>query len=138
MTAGQQEYMAWLRYADDDLKAAEELIKAGLYNLACFHSHQGAEKYLKAFLVKHRINPPRIHKLPVLLSLCQQAGAEIEELEELKEDFLILDMYYIPTRYPTAPVGSLPEGLPNEEDAKKALDIAKRVRDFIKVRETSE
>ncbi len=77
MTAGQQEYMAWLKYADDDLRAAEELIKAGLYNLACFHSHQAAEKYLKAFLVKHRINPPRIHKLPVLVSLCQQAGAEI-------------------------------------------------------------
>ncbi|SMB95842.1 HEPN domain-containing protein [Thermanaeromonas toyohensis ToBE] len=135
MIAGEQEYMAWVRYADDDLKAAEELIKAGLYNLACFHSHQAAEKYLKAFLVKHRINPPRIHKLPVLVGLCQQAGAEIEEL---KEDALILDMYYIPTRYPTAPVGSLPEGLPNEDDAKKALDIAKRVRDFVKVRERSD
>ncbi|MDN5347181.1 MAG: hypothetical protein PWP65_745 [Clostridia bacterium] len=132
MTARQQEYEAWLKYADDDLKAAEELIKAELYNLACFHSHQAAEKYLKAFLVKHRINPPRIHKLPTLLSLCQQV---VGELEELKQDALMLDMYYIPTRYPNAPVGSLPEGLPNEVDAKKAFDIAKQIRDFIKSRD---
>ncbi|GAW93083.1 HEPN domain-containing protein [Calderihabitans maritimus] len=128
MTARQQEYEAWLKYADDDLKAAEELIKAGLYNVACFHSHQAAEKFLKAFLVKRKINPPRIHKLPTLVSLCEEIAPDFQQL---KSDALILDMYYISTRYPNAPVGSLPEGLPNEEDALKALDIAKRIRDFI-------
>ncbi|CEP67141.1 HEPN [Moorella glycerini] len=131
MTGREQEYEAWLKYADDDLRAAAELIKAGLYNLACFHAHQAAEKYLKAFLVRHKVNPPRIHKLPTLISLCRQIAVEFEELQQ---DALMLDMYYIPTRYPNAPVGSLPEGLPNEADAQSAFDIAKQIQDFIKSR----
>jgi HEPN domain-containing protein len=132
MTGREQEYEAWLKYADDDLMAAAELIKAGLYNLACFHAHQAAEKYLKAFLVRHKVNPPRIHKLPTLISLCRQIAGEFEELQQ---DALMLDMYYIPTRYPNAPVGSLPEGLPNEADAQRAFDIAKQIQDFIKSRD---
>lgn len=132
MTGREQEYEAWLKYADDDLRAAAELIKAGLYNLACFHAHQAAEKYLKAFLVRHKVNPPRIHKLPTLISLCRQIAGEFEELQQ---NALMLDMYYIPTRYPNAPVGSLPEGLPNEADAQRAFDIAKQIQDFIKSRD---
>lgn len=128
MTGQSLEYQAWLRYADDDLKAAEELMKVQLYNVVCFHAHQAAEKCLKAFLVKHGVNPPRIHKLPELVNLVVEINSEFEVV---RKDALILDMYYIPTRYPTAPVGSLPDGLPNRADALQALDKARKIRRLV-------
>lgn len=38
-----------------------------------------------------------------------------------------MDQFYIPTRYPDALAGSLPEGLPDKGDARKALDIAEDI-----------
>jgi len=35
-----------------------------------------------------------------------------------------LDDFYIPTRYPDAIPGAMPEGLPNAEDAREALEVA--------------
>lgn len=104
------------------------MTKAGLYNLSCFHAHQAVEKMLKAFLVRRGVNPPRIHKLLTLLNIC---AGEDGRLKDLKQDILVLDMYYIPTRYPNAPTGCLPDGLPNEKDAKNALMIAKKTRDRV-------
>ncbi|MBO8169606.1 MAG: HEPN domain-containing protein [Thermoanaerobacteraceae bacterium] len=128
MTETSREYKLWLEYADEDLKAAEELIKVQLYNSACFHAHQAAEKSLKAFLVKNKVNPPRIHKLVGLIRLCKDID---EKFEQVRKKALRLDVYYIPTRYPNAPVGSLPDGLPNKKDADDALEIAKTIREFI-------
>ena len=39
----------------------------------------------------------------------------------------MLDRFYIPTRYPDALPGSLPEGLPGLDDATQALHIARQV-----------
>jgi len=39
---------------------------------------------------------------------------------------------YMPTRYPDAVVGSLPEGLPKKEHAQSALGIASRILKFVK------
>ncbi|RKY56317.1 MAG: DNA-binding protein, partial [Candidatus Neomarinimicrobiota bacterium] len=38
----------------------------------------------------------------------------------------LLDRFYIPTRYPNALPGSLPEGLPNAQDAKDTLTTAEK------------
>lgn len=119
------EFEAWLKYADDDLAAAEHLFSVELYNLVCFHCHQAAEKTLKAFLISHGINPPRTHKLVTLLYMCTPKKPELEDLEN---DVIALDMYYIPTRYPNAPISILPDGLPNKKDAQNALAIAKNIR----------
>jgi HEPN domain-containing protein len=37
-----------------------------------------------------------------------------------------LDRFYIPTRYPDALPGTLPEGFPGRRDAQEALDVAKQ------------
>jgi hypothetical protein len=36
-----------------------------------------------------------------------------------------IDIYYIPTRYPDALPGSLPEGLPGKGDAEGAISVAR-------------
>jgi HEPN domain-containing protein len=46
-----------------------------------------------------------------------------------------LDSYYIPTRYPDAIVGSLEDGLPDEEDAREALEIANLIESILIVAE---
>ena len=43
-----------------------------------------------------------------------------------------LNQFYIPTRYPDALPGSLPEGLPNKEDTEKALQYASEIVAWIK------
>jgi len=44
--------------------------KAPNYDAACFHSQQGIEKYLKAYLQEHGQRFRRIHDLLELLGLC--------------------------------------------------------------------
>ncbi|MFH1187983.1 MAG: HEPN domain-containing protein [bacterium] len=111
----------WLDFAYSDLKAIEPLIKEEIYHLACFHAQQSVEKSLKVFLLfkTNRVN--RIHSLNKLLLECLKYESF---LLKYKKDCLNLDRYYQPTRYPDALPGSLPEGLPNKQDAKESFEIA--------------
>ena len=129
MKENYDEYKQWLNYAEDDYKAANELLKAKLYNLVCFHSQQSIEKYLKAYLIYNGINPPRVHHLITLIRIISKFS---DAFDEFIDDIKTVDMYYIPSRYPDAPIGSLPDGMPNEDDAKKALEIADNIRKRIK------
>lgn len=117
----------WLDFAYEDLRMAELALKEKIYNQVCFHSEQCVEKVLKAIIIySGRIHPPS-HKLVDLLTYL---GKSI--FDDLKEEIILLDRFYIPTRYPDALPGSLPEGLPDEDDAKKALDTARLVLDKAK------
>lgn len=133
MKENYDEYKQWLNYAEDDYKAANELLKAKLYNVVCFHSQQSIEKYLKAYLIYNGINPPKVHHLITLIKIISKFS---DAFDEFIDDVKTVDMYYIPSRYPDAPIGSLPDGMPNESDAKKALEIAdnirKRIREIIR------
>ncbi|ABY92295.1 HEPN domain-containing protein [Thermoanaerobacter sp. X514] len=73
-------YSQWLDYANDDLKAAKELLKTDLHNIVCFHSQQAVEKALKAYLVFNNVNPPQVHNLITLLELCINLDKEFEIL----------------------------------------------------------
>lgn len=114
----------WLRFARDDLRAAQVLFREAVYNLACFHAQQTAEKALKALLAEHGAEIPRLHSLEELLTDCLKIDGK---LKQFRPALLELDQYYIPSRYPDAVAGSLPEGLPGRQDAQHALKIAKQV-----------
>ena len=114
---------SWLRFARDDLHMAELALKDGLHNQVCFHAQQCAEKSLKAWLVHNDESVPRTHRMADLLTL-----VSADFLDEALEDrLLLLDRFYIPTRYPDALPGSLPDGLPEEKDALEALEVAKDI-----------
>lgn len=121
----------WLEFAKEDLKTAEITFQAELYNQVCFHSQQCAEKALKANLESRGKAIPKIHFLDELLNLCAEAD---KAFENLKDHCSKLDDYYIPTRYPEALPGMLPEGLPNKDDAREALAFAKEIMEFVKKR----
>ena len=106
----------WLDFAREDLQMANLAMRDSLFNQVCFHAQQAAEKTLKYLLVTAGILPPKTHKLGDLLGLLPVAVPD-----DLYRKLLLLDRFYIPTRYPDAVPGSLASGMPDQVDAKEAL-----------------
>jgi len=112
----------WIKFAREDLRMAELALTEGIYNQVCFHAQQCVEKLMKGFIVNRGQVHPQTHKLIDLISLPDKSP-----FDDLKKSFRLLDRFYIPTRYPDALPGNLPEGLPNREDAEEALTVAREV-----------
>ena len=100
---------------------AELAMQARIYNQVCFHAQQCAEKAIKSLMTDQGQLPPRTHLLGDLLALLHP-----NPLASFALEVQLLDRFYIPTRYPDALPGSLPEGLPDETDAQEALATAQR------------
>lgn len=115
-----REVKRWIDFANEDLIMAEIALREKIYNQACFHSQQCVEKLLKGFIEFQGEVHPQTHKLIDLLSVIPKSL-----LNELRNDILLLDRFYILTRYPDALPGSLPEGLPVKVDAEEAIGVAK-------------
>jgi len=111
----------WLAFAREDLRVAEVVLDEAIFNQACFHAQQCVEKALKSLLAHQSQTPPRIHAIADLLGLLPA-----EWFVELRDGLLRMDDYYIPTRYPDALPGSLPEGLPGRAEAEEAVNLAHR------------
>jgi len=116
----------WLRFAREDLHMAELAMPAGIYNQVCFHAQQCAEKAIKGLLALQQIVPPRTHQIADLLPLL-----EANPFAELSLEIQLLDRFYIPTRYPDALPGTLPEGLPERDDAEQALITARQALEVV-------
>ncbi len=119
----------WISFVMDDLDSAEIMMREKKFNNVCYFSHQAVEKVLKAFLEHNKVNPPPIHNL---IDLLKQCGNINEEILTLLPKVRILNQFYIPTRYPVAPVGSTPKGMPDQALAEKALEYAKEIVNFVK------
>ena len=88
----------WLNKADEDFDFADSVLEDSLfYAQICFHFHQAAEKYLKAFIVGNNLEFRKIHDLQVLLKSCETKDIALEILDN---DCKILNRFYIDTRYP--------------------------------------
>jgi HEPN domain-containing protein len=112
----------WFLFAREDFRMAELAMKEGMYNQVCFHAQQCVEKVLKGFITHKGDIHPQTHKLADLLSYLPPSP-----FDELRDEILILDRFYILSRYPDALPGSLPEGLPSNKDAKESLESARMV-----------
>jgi HEPN domain-containing protein len=119
----------WLAFASEDLQVAEIVLKEGIYNQVCFHAQQSVEKALKGALAYHENRTlPRTHAIADLLRLLPS-----EWFTELRAELIEkMDDYYIPTRYPDALPGTLPQGLPGKMEAEEALGLARQVMDEVK------
>lgn len=114
----------WFRKAEADMDAAKALLsdeRASLYP-SCFHSQQGAEKYIKAFLTWHQVEFPRTHDLGGLLDLVSRVNAA---LSASLSRATALNPYGVEARYP----GDIPE--PTRAQADTALVLAQSVRDAV-------
>lgn len=113
----------WLALAGEDLGLAEHLLSERIYfNAVGFHAQQAAEKYLKAFLVKHQIYFPKTHDLDLHLELVEAAN---RELADKLKDIIELNDYSVDIRYP----GDAPQI--SVKRAKSAVALAAKTRDLI-------
>lgn len=114
----------WIDKADQDFRACEILLayeNPYLYP-TCFHAQQAAEKYLKAFLTWKQIEFPKTHAIEFLLDLLEP---RYHALADELQDAVALSSYGVEIRYP----GDQPD--PNEEEARHAVELARKVRDAI-------
>ena len=117
-----KEIWLWFDFADSDLEAAEHLLTLyrPRFEIICFHCQQSAEKYLKGYLIYKGIMPPKIHDLD---SLCKMCFEYDPAFEKILQECVILSDYGVQPRYPN-------EMLIEEHHMKKALEYAKRIKDF--------
>jgi HEPN domain-containing protein len=113
----------WLARADEDIKAAEILLKdRSLPNSVCFHCQQAGEKYFKAYLAFQERNVRKVHDLSALLNLCEEMDKSFDDLQS-EADFL--DKFYVETRYP----GDYPEF--TWQEAERSCEAAKKIKQFV-------
>lgn len=122
----------WLIKADEDFHFAETNLmeENKFYAQICFHFHQAAEKYLKAFIVAYDLGFEKIHDLVHLAKSC---AAKEASLSSLIEPCALLNAFYIDTRYPVHwPTNYTKEKALNAKEA--AGEIAKEIKQFLKKR----
>ena len=115
----------WIKKAENDLINAENSINIKPIpplDTVCFHAQQCAEKYLKAYLVYCGIEFEKIHDLLELARLASKKDKDFEQIFDICEK---LTYYAVDVRYPF-----LMEE-PTEEEAREAIDMAKKIKDFV-------
>lgn len=99
------EYAAeWVRKAEADRRAARRALQdsrrhADQAEIACYHTQQCAEKYLKSLLAALGRPIPRVHDLPALVRLI---GRSPVSAARLRDDLLLLNQFGVEIRYPGA------------------------------------
>lgn len=88
----------WLKKASHDLTASKKLSDDDeTFDCSVFHTHQCAEKALKAFIVFTHQPIPKTHDLRFLLERCAEINPELMFLKEWCKD---LNSYGQDSRYP--------------------------------------
>ena len=115
----------WMIYGDEDLRLARHaltLLSGCPYRLIAYHAQQCAEKYLKAYLVFHRIDFPYTHNISRLLELCEENSRWLGKIYEAEE----LTPFAITARYPGE------DEKVTKKEALRAMDITTKVRQTVR------
>lgn len=115
----------WMIYGDEDLRLARHaltLLSGCPYRLIAYHAQQCTEKYLKAYLVYHRIDFPYTHNISRLLELCEGHSRWPGEIYEAEE----LTPFAITARYPGE------DEKVTKKEVLRAMDIATKVRQTVR------
>ncbi len=114
----------WLDKARKDLAAGEVLLKEEFedYENVGFHAQQAAEKFVKAFLVRHQIEFPKSHDMALLRQLVARIDPRLAEKLAIADS---LTPYGVEFHYP----GDLPSV--SRTEGEKALRAAEQARELI-------
>jgi len=113
----------WLRSAEDDLNLITKILSDGhLTHMVAFHAQQSIEKTFKAVLEEKGLETPKIHNLTTLFGRVEQYIGTKPDMDLLKT----LDQLYVESRYP-GELGLLPNGKPDQEDAKRFFEYARNL-----------
>lgn len=116
----------WYEQGKRDLERARLDVQYEYYEWACFTSQQAAEKVVKALGLARNITLWG-HSLTEMLKRLHQ---DINVPQEILDCARLLDLYYIPPRYPNGFAAGKPADYFTEEQAREALDAASRIIRF--------
>jgi HEPN domain-containing protein len=121
----------WLYKSSNDLKAAKKLMEGGdpVPDAAIYHTHQCAEKSLKAYLAYREQPIQKTHNLIILLEMCM--GLD-NSFSILTQACVALNPYATFFRYPD---GIL---IPDPDDIIEAIRYADEIESYIKNKFESE
>lgn len=117
----------WLAKSLSDLRMAQLALGSdiSLWDQACFHAQQCAEKALKALLVAARLEVPRTHDL---VSLLDRLKIPYRDMNRFTEAAAALSHYGVAARYPTFLAAE------TEAEAREAVAQAEEIRQFVVAR----
>ena len=122
-----QEAERWLKTAEGDLETASILLENSKFAHSCFHSQQAGEKAIKAVWYLLDADPWG-HSIQKLIQDLKQVDLNTkEQFDQIKKCAVLLDRFYIPTRYPNGLPDLTPEEVYLEEDAQACLENAKKI-----------
>ena len=127
-----QEADRWFRTAQDDLDTAVILKDKGKFAHSCFHAQQAGEKAVKAVWYFADADPWG-HSVKKLIDDLEQVNLNLfKNLEKLTRFGMLLDRFYIPTRYPNGLPDITPDQAYNQKDAVDAVKYAKKILKGVK------
>jgi HEPN domain-containing protein len=116
----------WYEQGKRDIERAALDLEHKYHEWACFTAQQATEKVVKAVALKrglslwgHSIN-----------EMMKMMASMIEVSDDIKEKAKLLDLYYIPPRYPNVFPAGKPADYFTERQAKEALDAADAIIRF--------
>ena len=114
----------WLDRARKNLTGGELLLKEAFedYENVGFQAQQAAERFIKAFLVRHQIEFPKTHDIALLRQLVAHVNPELSE-KLVRAD--TLTPYGVEFPYPEDFLSV------SRNEAEKALRLAEQTRDLL-------
>ena len=117
----------WHKTAQGDLASAVILLKNIRYAHSCFHAQQSGEKAMKAVWYLLDADPWG-HSITKLIQGLEQVDIKTyKKIKGLEKNAVLLDRFYITTRYPNGLPELTPEEAYLEEDAKNCIENAEKI-----------
>jgi len=127
----QREAIRWLTTAQDDLDSAVILRRNGKFAHACFHAQQAGEKAVKAIWYMAD-GDPWGHSIMKLIDDLENVDLKLHErLKSISRLGMVLDRFYIPTRYPNGLPDITPDAAITDEDADMCIKHAGKIIDTV-------
>ncbi len=116
----------WILKANNDFKTGKDEMETEepATDTICFHMQQYVEKYLKGYLVFHKIDFRKTHDIAELIEFCKRVSGDFEALYSLDADSLTV--YAAEIRYPDDFY------MPSSKDTRDCIEIAEKAVNFIK------
>ncbi|MBC7185494.1 MAG: HEPN domain-containing protein [Calditrichaeota bacterium] len=116
----------WYEQGKRDYERALLDIRYGYYEWACFTLQQAAEKVVKALGLARGMTLWG----PSLTEMLKLIGQDVEVPTEVLDSGRLLDLFYIPPRYPNGFASGKPADYFTETQAREALNAADEVIRF--------
>jgi len=117
----------WFKTSQGDLESAVILLENNRYAHSCFHSQKAGEKAIKSVWYLLDADPWG-HSIKKLIQGLEQVDLKAHnKLKTLGKCAVLLDRFYITTRYPNGLPELTPEEAYLEEDAKSCIENADRI-----------